>query len=338
MITSSILIIVGFVTLIFGANWLVNGASSLAKKNNVSDLVIGLTIVAFGTSAPELVVNSVAAYEGLSDIVFGNIIGSNNFNLFITLGIVGLIYPITVQSSTAWREIPISLISTIFLFILANNFFINENTEISRFDGIILLSAFFCFLYYVFNQLKQEKTEDIIYENKSNYKIWGLIIIGATGLILGGKLVVNSSIDIATKLGVSQKIIGLTIIAYGTSLPEFVTSIVAASKKNSDIAIGNIIGSNIFNILLILSISSFVNPIKYSLNFNRDLLILIGGSIFLIITMFTGKRKKLDRWEALILLSSYLIYTIYLVSSEWNTSQYNIYVIIDGLLTKSKFA
>lgn len=316
MIISSLLIIAGFASLIFGANWLVDGASSLAKKNNVSDLVIGLTIVAFGTSAPELVVNSVASFNGLSDIVFGNIIGSNNFNLFIILGIAGLIYPITVQSSTAWKEIPVSLIVAVLLLLLANDFFINKNPEISRVDGIILLVGFICFIYYVFAQLKQEKVEVIAYEEKSNYKIWGLIIIGIAGLIIGGKLVVDNSIDIATQLGVSQKIIGLTIIAAGTSLPELVTSIVAALKKNSDIAIGNVIGSNIFNVLLILSISSFVNPITYNPNFNQDLLILIGGTVFLIMAMFTGKRKKLDRWEAFILLSFYLIYTTYLVSKE----------------------
>ena len=138
----------------------------MAKKNNISDLVIGLTIVAFGTSAPELVVNSVASFNGLSDIVFGNIIGSNNFNLFIILGIAGLIYPITVQSSTAWREIPISLIAIILLFVLANDFFIKQNAEISRLDGIILLISFLCFLYYVFDQLKQEKAEVFTSENK----------------------------------------------------------------------------------------------------------------------------------------------------------------------------
>lgn len=316
MIISSLLIIVGFASLIFGANWLVDGASSLAKKNNVSDLVIGLTIVAFGTSAPELVVNTVASFNGLSDIVFGNIIGSNNFNLFIILGIAGLIYPITVQSSTAWKEIPISLISAILLFVIANDFFINQKPQISRIDGVILLVGFVCFIYYVFRQLKQEKTEVVTYEEKSNYKIWGLVIFGILGLIIGGKLVVDNSIDIATELGVSQKIIGLTIIAAGTSLPELVTSIVAALKKNSDIAIGNVIGSNIFNILLILSISSFVNPINYNPNFNQDLLILIGGTVFLIIAMFTGKRKKLDRWEALILLSFYVVYTTYLITKE----------------------
>jgi len=316
MIISLLFIALGFTSLIFGATWLVGGASSLAKKENISDLVIGLTIVAFGTSAPELVVNAVASYNGLSDIVFGNIIGSNNFNLFIILGIAGLIYPITVQSSTAWKEIPISLIVTILIVVLANDFLNDQTAEISRIDGMILLVGFICFIFYVFIQLKQEKVEAIAYEEKSNYKIWGLVLFGIAGLIVGGKLVVDNSINVATELGVSQKIIGLTIIAAGTSLPELVTSIVAALKRNSNIAIGNVIGSNIFNILLILSVSSFVNPIKFNPNFNQDLLILIGGTIFLIIAMFTGKRKKLDRWEALILLIFYLIYTAFLISKE----------------------
>ena len=316
MVISSLLIVAGFTSLIFGANWLVDGASSLAKKNNISDLVIGLTIVAFGTSAPELVVNSLASFKGHSDIVFGNIVGSNNFNLFFILGIAGLIYPITVQSSTARKEIPISLLVTLLLFVLAHNFFLDQDLKISRFDGIILVVGFLAFTYYVFNQLKQEKTENNTLESKSNVKIWGSIIIGLAGLVIGGKLVVDNSIEIATALGVSQKIIGLTIIAAGTSLPELVTSVVAAFKKNSDIAIGNVIGSNIFNILLILSISSFINPITYNSNFDQDIYILAGGTVFLIIAMFTGKRKKLDRWEAFLLFGFYLIYTIYLVSKE----------------------
>lgn len=316
MIISLLLIVVGFAGLIFGANWIVDGSSALAKKNNISDLVIGLTVVAFGTSAPELVVNSVASANGLSDIVMGNIIGSNNFNLFIILGIAGLVYPITVQSSTAWREIPISLIITVVLFFLANDFFLNPDSEISRVDGILLFTSFIFFLYYVFKQIKTEKTEISPYQEKSNFKIWGLILIGLAGLIIGGKLVVDNSIDIATELGVSQKIIGLTIIAAGTSLPELLTSIVAAIKKNSDLAIGNVIGSNIFNILLILSISSLINPVSFNDNFNQDLAILFGGTVFLIVAMFTGKRKKLDRWEAFLLLAFYLIYTIYIVSKE----------------------
>jgi len=316
MLTSIILIISGFASLIFGANWLVDGASSLAKKYQVSDLVIGLTIVAFGTSAPELVVNSIASINGYPDIIFGNIIGSNNFNLFIILGIVGLVYPITVQSSTVWREIPISLVVAILLFILANDFFLNKASQISRVDGGVLIIGFAAFLYYVFKQMKTEKNIAVSYQQKSNFKIWGLILLGFTGLIVGGQLVVDNGIQIATNLGVSEKIIGLTIIAAGTSLPELITSIVAATKKNSDIAIGNVIGSNIFNILLILSISSFITPISYNHNFNLDIAILLGGTLFLFMAMFTGKRKRLDRWESALLLSFYLIYTIYLVWKE----------------------
>ncbi len=316
MTISIILIIAGFASLIFGANWLVDGASSLAKKHKVSDLVIGLTIVAFGTSAPELVVNSIASINGYSDIVFGNIIGSNNFNLFFILGIAGLVYPITVQSSTVWWEIPISLISGLLLVVLANNFFLSNTSEISRVDGGILLLGFAAFLYYVFKQMKTEENIIASHQQKSNYKIWGLILSGLAGLIVGGQLVVDNGIQIATNLGVSEKIIGLTIIAAGTSLPELVTSIVAATKKNSDIAIGNVIGSNVFNILLILSVSSFIKPISFNQNFNIDIAILLGGTLFLFFAMFTGKRKKLDRWESALLLSFYLIYTIYLVWKE----------------------
>ena len=318
MITPALLVVLGFACLIFGGNWLVDGASALAKRNNISDLVIGLTIVSFGTSAPELVVNSMASFDGHSDIVFGNIIGSNNFNLFVILGISALIYPITVQTTTIRREIPISLVATLVLLLLANDFFIDLETEASRIDGVILLLLFLFFLYYVFMQQKVDRAEVITYKSKKvpNFKIWSFIILGVLGLMLGGRLVVDKSVEIATKLGVSQKIIGLTIVALGTSLPELVTSVIAAIKKNSDIAIGNVIGSNIFNILLIVGVSAIVSPINFSKEFNQDIYILIGGTVFLIRAMFMGKKGKLDRWEAFILLAFYLAYTTYLVSLE----------------------
>jgi cation:H+ antiporter len=317
LLISSSLIIVGFLFLIKGADWMVNGASSLAKKYNISDLAIGLTIVAFGTSAPELVVNSIASFDHQSDIVFGNVIGSNNFNLFVILGIVGLIFPIAVQSTTVWKEIPISLIAALGLFILANGFLFQGGNILSRFDGLLLFLLFLLFLFYVYKQLKTDESKiETTNAVSSNLKIWGYIVIGLIGLIIGGKLVVDNAIEIATDFGVSKKIIGLTIIAAGTSLPELVTSVVAAFKKNSDIAIGNIIGSNIFNILFILSISSFINPIEYNIAFNTDIYLLIGGTIFLFIAMFTGEKKKLDRWEAGILLAVFIGYTIYLIGKE----------------------
>ncbi|MBJ7882084.1 calcium/sodium antiporter [Gelidibacter salicanalis] len=316
MLISGFLVVLGFVFLIKGADWMVNGSTLLAKKNKIPDLAIGLTIVAFGTSAPELVVNTVASFENHSDIVLGNIIGSNNFNLFMILGIVGLIFPIVVQSSTVWKEIPISLVAALVFLVLANGYIIGD-IGISRIDGIILLILFFSFLFYIYKQMKSDvsTTEEVVIA-ASNYKIWGFIVLGLIGLVIGGKLIVDNAVAIASNLGVSEKIIGLTIIAAGTSLPELMTSVVAALKKNSDIAIGNIIGSNIFNIFLILSVSSLVRPIEFSPVFNRDLYFLLGGTLFLFMAMFTGKRKTLDRWESGVLLAVFMGYTTYLVVQE----------------------
>ena len=318
MVILSVLIIAGFTALIFGANWLVDGASALAKKYNVSDLIIGLTIVSFGTSAPELVVNSIASYNGYSDIILGNILGSNNFNLFITLGIAGLIYPMRVQSSTVWKEIPISFFAAFLFLMMANNFFFTDTSAVLRIDGLVLLLCFFGFLFCVFKQMKagKEPIEEVNIVHKSNFKIWGLIVIGLAALVIGGQLVVDNGVKLATLLGVSEKIIGLTIIAIGTSLPELLTSVVAALKKNSGIAIGNIIGSNIFNILLILSVSSLIAPIEFMSYFNTDLLILLGGTLFLFLAMFVGRKNRLDRWQAAFLLIFYLAYTGYLVWLE----------------------
>ena len=317
MILEIILLIVGLLLLVKGADWLVDGASVLAKKKNVSDLAIGLTIVAFGTSAPELVVNAVAASGNYPDIVFGNIIGSNNFNLFVILGLSGLIIPLSVQSSTVWKEIPFSLFAAIVLFFLANNYFLIESKEVSIWDAGILLVFFAAFLYYVATQLKSEPSIDSVeIKDYSTQKIWGLIVIGLVGLVGGGKLVVDNAVSMAQSLGVSEKIIGLTIVAAGTSLPELATSVVAAMKKNADIAIGNIVGSNIFNIFLILGVSGIIRPLEFNTSFNTDLYLLAGGTIFLFIAMFTGKRHKLDRWEAFVLLATYLLYTGYLIGLE----------------------
>lgn len=317
MLVQIILLLIGLVLLVKGADWLVDGASVLAKKHNVSDLAIGLTIVAFGTSAPELVVNAVAAQGNFPDIVYGNIIGSNNFNLFLILGIAGIITPLAVQSSTVWKEIPFSFLGALGLLFLANNYFASETKEISRIDAAILLAFFGGFLYYVATQLKTDPTAETI-ENKdySNLKIWVLIGIGLAGLVGGGKLVVDNAVAMAQSLGVSEKIIGLTIVAAGTSLPELATSVVAAMRKNADIAIGNIVGSNIFNLLLIIGISGLIRPLDFNESFNTDIYILLGGTTFLFLAMFIGKKHQLERWQSLLLLCVYLAYTGYLVSME----------------------
>lgn len=312
------LLILGFGLLIKSADWLVEGAAALAVRYNVSDLAIGLTIVAFGTSAPELVVNTIASYKGFDDIVFGNIIGSNNINLFVILGIAGLITPLAVQSSTVWKEIPLSLIAGLLLFVLANDYFIAGQAILSRIDGLILLALFGFFLFYVYKQLKGNGERKAVTQKQlSTSKIWGLIVIGIAGLVLGGRLVVTNAVELATALGISQKIIGLTIVALGTSLPELATSVIAAMKKNNDIAVGNVIGSNIFNIFLILGVSSLIHPVKYDRVFNMDLGMLCIGTLILFIAMFTGRKHKLDRWEAGILLLIYIAYTSYLVAKEF---------------------
>lgn len=321
MLIPILLLIAGLTILIFGANYMVEGASALAKRFNISNLAIGLTVVAFGTSAPELVVNTFAAVQGHQDIVFGNVLGSNNFNLFIILGITGLITPLAVQSSTAWKEIPISLIAVVILFFIVNDnlIFGSDVSILGRLDGGILLLCFALFLFYVYKQLKSDpsETEELVkVPALSTLKMTLYIIGGLGGLVYGGHLVVNNAIEIAESFGISQKIIGLTVVAAGTSLPELATSVVAAVKKNADIAVGNIVGSNIFNIFLILGASSMLNPIGFDPLFNMDIYVLIGGTLFLVLAMFTGKKRKLDRWEAAVLLLFYLSYTTYLVLQE----------------------
>lgn len=316
MVTQILFLIIGFFTLIKGADWLVDGASALARKHKISELAIGLTIVAFGTSMPEFVVNTFAAYQSHPDIAFGNIIGSNIFNLFAILGIAGLISPLIVQSSTVWKEIPLSFFAVVLLFFLTNGIFTNDQV-LSRIDGVILLFFFFFFLFYVFWQLKAENlTMEKKQKDFSNLKIWIFIILGLLLLIIGGKLVVANSVKIAEILGISQTIIGLTIVAAGTSLPELATSVVAAIKKNNDIAVGNIIGSNIFNIFFILGVSALIKPLDFNPNFNTHLYLLGIGTVLLFIAMFSGKKKKIDRWEAVLLFLIYIVYTLYLINKE----------------------
>lgn len=318
MLVQILVLIAGFIILIKGAEWLVSGASSLAKRYGVSELVIGLTIVAFGTSAPELVVNIFASAEGHSDLVFGNVLGSNMVNLFVILGIVGIITPLSVQTSTIWKEIPISLFAMLILFILANDFLVSsDKAALSRIDGSILLICFGLFLVYTFFQMKKHRAEaDTGSRTFGLMKISLLVIAGLAGLVLGGRLIIDSSSQIARMLNISEKIIGLTIMAAGTSLPELATSIVAAMKKNADLAIGNIVGSNIFNIFLILGASSVIMPVYYNSAFDAEIYLISFGTILLFGAMFTLQKKKLDRMEALLLLVVYAVYLFFLIQNE----------------------
>ncbi|MEN7546314.1 calcium/sodium antiporter [Rapidithrix thailandica] len=316
MIQYLLWLVFGLALLVKGADWFVNGAAALARKHKVSELTIGLTIIAFGTSAPELVVNAFAAADHYPGIVFGNILGSNNFNLFIILGIAGLFSPIVVQSSTVWKEIPFSLFAVFLLFLLVNDALLFSQGEnlLTRPDSLLLLACFAGFLVYVYKQLKKEQAHngtEIIEEIKA-WKVIALILVGLTSLIFGGKLVVDNAIEIARKFELGEELIGLTIVAAGTSLPELATTLVATFKKKTDLAVGNVIGSNIFNIFFILPLSALIQPLAFDLPLNHSLYLLAGGTLFLFVAMFTGGKRKLDRWEAALLLLVYGIYAVYL--------------------------
>lgn len=322
MLIAILLLLVGFVILIKGADFLVNGASSAAKKFGISNLAIGLTVVAFGTSAPELVVNVISAVNGNTDAAFGNIIGSNNFNLLFILGVAGIIYPLVVQKNTVRFEVPLSLLAVLVLYLLVNDNRLWGTPEseniLSRIDAFILLGFFGLFMMYVYRTMKN--TNDL--GEGEQIKIYstgmsiGMVILGLAMLVGGGKLVVDNAIDIAHYYGLSEKLIGLTILAAGTSLPELATSCVAAYRKNTDIAIGNVVGSNIFNIFFILGITGVIRPLPYSIAFNFDVYILSGATLLLMIFMFTLNQSKLDRWEAVLLFMAYITYTVYLIGLE----------------------
>lgn len=318
MVVTVLLLLLGFVILIKGADFLVNGASSAAKKFNVSNLAIGLTVVAFGTSTPELIVSLLAAIDGKSDASFGNVIGSNNFNLLFILGIAGMIFPLVVQRNTVRFEVPISLMAAGVLFLLVNDSRILglETNGLSRIDSGILLLCFAGFMMYIYRTMKQtaqDNSEGAIKLYSMPISI-GLIVLGLGMLVGGGKLVVDSAITIAQYFGLSEKLIGLTILAAGTSLPELATSAVAAYRKNTDIAIGNVVGSNIFNIFFILGITGLIHPIPYNLALNFDIYVLLISTLVLMVFMFTLTKRKLDRMEAMILLVCYLVYTVYLIN------------------------
>jgi cation:H+ antiporter len=308
------LLVTGFVLLVKGADFLVEGASSLALRLSVSEIAIALTVVAFGTSTPELIVNIFASFQGKDEITLGNIIGSNIANILLILGIAGLIYPIKTEKNTVWKEIPLALLSALVLLVLCNDLLIDRTAKqvISRSDGIILLAFFIIFLTYVFGISKLEGEGISKTGTMSWLKIVLYIIGGLAALIAGGKLAVDSSIKIAQWLGVSEKFIGLTIVAVGTSLPELSTSAVAAYRGKSDIAIGNIVGSNIFNVFFIMGVSVLIVPIHFPPVLNIDLLVLAGASALLFVTMFTGKRRSLDRWESVLFILLYGAYVAYL--------------------------
>lgn len=314
-----ILFAVGIFLLVKGADYLVEGSTSLAKKLRVPTLIIGLTIVAFGTSMPELIVNIVSAIKGTGEVAFGNIIGSNISNILLILGIAALITNLKIQHSTIWKEIPFSLLAIIVLFVFSNVFFLDKLNinSLLRTEGIILLLFFVIFLYYVFELVKRKKLQfedkKIEIKKHSGVVIFLMILGGSVGLYFGGKWTVEGAISIAQACGLSQFLISATIIAIGTSLPELITSITAALKKDVDLAVGNVVGSNIFNIFWILGVSAIIKPIPFPSFINIDLIILLFATLLLFLFMFVGKRHELERWQGIIFLLIYISYIAFII-------------------------
>lgn len=311
----SFLIMVGGMALVvYGANILVDGAASLAKKYRIPNIVIGLTVVAFGTSSPELAISSYSAYTGNAEIAIGNVVGSNIFNIFLILGIASIIYPLTILRNTVLKEIPLSLLAAIVVYVMVNDVMLAGESKdvISLGDGIILLSFMAIFMYYLVHLAKTSgEDEDLEIKNLTKYMSLLYVLGGLVLLVGGGKLFVDGAVELAVSFGMSQAVIGLTIVAAGTSLPELATSVAAALKKNSDIAVGNVVGSNIFNIFFILGISSLISPLPKGNITQIDLITCIFASIALLITAYVMGKHKVTRAEGILFLVAYIVYLGY---------------------------
>lgn len=311
---SIILIIIGLILLIKCADLFVDGCSNVAKALGIPSLIIGLTIVAFGTSAPEAAVSITASIKGMNDISLGNVVGSNICNLLLVLGISGLGGCLTAKKKIITRDFVYAIFSSVVMFILSFSFFLGKTTSstgvIDRVDGLILLCFLGIYLYALLgDSIKSAKAK----EEKSELKFKDIIyiLVGIIGIIIGGQLVVNSATDIAEMLNVSQNVIALTIVAIGTSLPELVTSAVAAKKGESDIAIGNVVGSNIFNVFFILGLSATISPITFGIESFIDIIIMLAASVM--VYLLTLKNFRIGNKKGIILLATYALYMVYIL-------------------------
>lgn len=312
-----LLLIIGFVLLIKGATLLIDGSSSIAKRFNVSNIAIGLTIVAFGTSAPEFVVSAWSAYQGQSDLAITNIVGSVVTNVLLGLGVAAVIFPLKVQHGTVWKEIPLSLLAIVMLFLLANDQLVVQGgfPQLSWIDGCVLIGFFVIFTYYTFGISKATPDDNVrehVTEMKTGKSVL-YVLVGLTCLVVGGDFIVDNAIAIASQWGVSEKFIGLLIVGPGTSLPELAATAIAAKKRNVDMAVGGIVGSNIFNIFWILGVSAILGPLYYDPILNMDILLILLASVLLFFALFIGKRHTIDRWQGVGFIIMYAIYIGYLV-------------------------
>lgn len=309
----ALMLVLGFVLLVKGADWLVDGASAIARRFGISDLVIGLTVVAFGTSMPEFVVNMVSVAEGSTDLAITNILGSNIINTLVILGVTALIWPVTSQKRSRQYDIPLSILACAMVYMFVRyNVPSEQEPGITRLGGIILLVLFIWFLTNTFRHAKEHPEEA---ENEAKPLGIGLALLflfaGLAGLVVGGEMIVKSAVQIATNLGVSEAVIGLTVVALGTSLPELATSAMAAFKHNSDIALGNVIGSNIFNVFFVLGTSAVVRPLPAYTGIQLDAWTAVIGSLLVWIFVMSNKKRQIKRWGGAVLLLVYAAFLTY---------------------------
>ncbi len=318
MLMGIVWLVVGLALILWGANMLTDGSSAIAKRMGVSDLVVGLTVVAFGTSAPELAISMISAINGSSELAIGNIVGSNIFNVLVIVGATALVAPIKVEKGIMTNEIPLVILASLALFAIGSSEYLGGGAPvISRVDGILLLLFFAIFMRYVFSQAsgsKNDESGDNAIKSMPMWKAIGLTLLGLGALIFGGDRFVAGASDIAAGLGVSQAVIGLTVVAAGTSLPELATSIVAAVKGRPGLAVGNVVGSCIFNIFMILGLTATITPLPFKGIGIVDLLVLLGSAVLFWIVGWFFKERTITRWEGAVMIAGYVGYTAWLVS------------------------
>lgn len=316
MILTYILFVLGFPALLGGAYMLVRGAGSIALKLGMSELAVGLTIVAFGTSAPELIIVLVSALRGSADLAVANVVGSNTANLLLILGVAAVIRPLAMHRTLRWREIPFVLLSVLVLAVAANDRLLggDASSVLARGDGLILLGYFAIYMYYVFS-VARKKDEAVVESVKTVVLPLAVLMIigGGTGLATGGQWIVNGARAIARSAGMSEAMVGLTIISIGTSLPELATSAVAARRGNTDLAVGNVVGSNVLNVLWILGLTASITPVNFNVMLNIDIWILAGVTVIFFLFTFTGGTHRIDRLEGAALLVLYGLYLTFIV-------------------------
>lgn len=314
MLHTLLFICLGLSVLIIGAECLTRGATALALKLNIAPLVIGLTVVAFGTSAPELTVNIIAALQGTPTLAIGNVIGSNITNILLILGVTAIIMPLQFQRSTVWKEIPFALGSVVAMLLFGNNHWLQQPEAIIAPEGILFIAAFIVFIVYVIRLARTTTVQQVQVTQSYNWAIsLSLLGVGLVGLFVGGKLLVDSAVQFARLLGVSDTLIGLTVVAIGTSLPELVTSVVAAVHKHDGIAIGNIIGSNIFNVLWVIGVTSIMTPLPFTAAVNFDVIILLAVTSILFGCILLNRHYELHRWHGVAFVLLYIGYLVYIV-------------------------